>query len=297
LREDIQVLQGATVKKQTTPTSFLFIMEDMKKNKPHILLTNDDGIRSPGLWAAASELSKIGYVTVAAPREQSSGMGRSLPSTSDGIIRKEQVQVNGQEWDVYAVGGSPAQAVLHGILEIIPHKPNLVVSGINYGENVGLGITISGTVGAAMEAAAMGIPALAISLQTETQYHLSHSEDIDFSTAGYFTAYFARLLLEKKMPQEVDLIKVEVPSYATPTTEWQVARLSPTRYYDPVPAKRDSWEQPGVISYQQSGKLEFEDEGTDVYVLRKKKLVAVTPINLDMTARVNFSNFEKLLRK
>jgi 5'-nucleotidase len=95
----------------------------------------------------------------------------------------------------------------------------------------------------------------------------------------------------------VDLIKVEVPSHATPTTEWQVARLSPSRYYDPMPAKRDSWEQPGAISYQQSGTLEHEDEDTDVYILRKKKLVAVTPINLDMTARVNFSNFEKLLRK
>jgi 5'-nucleotidase len=249
---------------------FLFIMDDMKKNKPHILLTNDDGIRSPGLWAAASELSKIGYVTVAAPREQSTGMGRSLPSTSDGIIRKEQVQVNGQEWSVYAVGGSPAQAVLHGVLEIIPQKPDLVVSGINYGENVGMGITISGTVGAAMEAAAMGIPALAISLQTETQYHLSHSEDIDFSTAGYFTAYFARLLLGKKFPQGqgVDLIKVEVPSHATPKTEWQVGRLSPSRYYDPFPAKRDSWEEPGPISYKHSEDVDQDPEGTDAYILR-----------------------------
>jgi 5'-nucleotidase len=272
-------------------------MNNMKKKKPHILLTNDDGIRSPGLWAAASELSRIGYVTVAAPREQSSGMGRSLPSTSDGTIRKEQVQVNGQEWSVYAVGGSPAQSVLHGVLEIVPHKPDLIVSGINYGENVGLGITISGTVGAAMEAAAMGFPALAISLQTETQYHLSHSEDIDFSTAGYFTAYFARLLLEKKFPQEVDLIKVEVPSHATPETEWQTTRLSRLRYYEPVPVKRDSWEQPGAISYQQSATLEHEDEDTDVYVLRKKKMVAVTPLNLDMTARVNLPDFEKLLRK
>jgi 5'-nucleotidase len=272
-------------------------MDNMKKKKPHILLTNDDGIRSPGLWAAASELSKIGYVTVAAPREQSSGMGRSLPSTSDGIIRKEQVQVNGQEWDVYAVGGSPAQAVLHGVLEIIPHKPDLVVSGINYGENVGMGITISGTVGAAMEAAAMGFPALAISLETETQYHLTHSEDIDFSTAGYFTAYFARLLLERKFPREVDLIKVEVPTHATPTTEWQMARLSPSRYYDPMPAKRDSWEQPGPISYQQSERIEREAEDTDVYILREKKMVAVTPLNLDMTARVKFSDFDKLLRE
>ncbi len=269
----------------------------MKKNKPNILLTNDDGIRSPGLWAAASELSKIGYVTVAAPREQSSGMGRSLPSTSDGIIRKEQVQVNGQTWDVYAVGGSPAQSVLHGILEIVPHHLDLVVSGINYGENVGLGITISGTVGAAMEAASMGIPALAISLQTEPQYHLSHSEDIDFSTAGYFTAYFARLILKKKFPQAVDLIKVEVPSHATPKTEWQMARLSRSRYYDPVPTKRDSWEQPGPIAYQHSEGIELESEDTDAYVLREKKIIAVTPINLDMTARVALSDFEKLLRE
>jgi 5'-nucleotidase len=269
----------------------------MKRKKPHILLTNDDGIRSPGLWMAAKELSRIGYVTVAAPREQSSGMGRSLPNTSDGIIRQERVQVNGQDWSVYAVGGSPAQAVLHGILEIVPHKPDLIVSGINYGENVGLGITISGTVGAAMEAAALGFPALAVSLQTETQYHLTHSEDIDFSTAGYFSAYFAKLLLEKKFPKEVDLLKVEVPSHATPETGWQVARLSRLRYYKPVPAERASWDVPGSIWYREDASLDQEGEDTDVYVLRKKKKVAVTPLNLDMTARVNFDEFERFLRK
>jgi 5'-nucleotidase len=272
-------------------------MINMKKKKPHILLTNDDGIRSPGLWAAASELSKIGYVTVAAPREQSSGMGRSLPSMSDGIIRKELVQVNGQEWSVYAVGGSPAQAVQHGVLEILSHKPDLVVSGINYGENVGYGITISGTVGAAMEAASLGIPALAVSLQTETQYHFSHSEDIDFLTAGHFTAYFAKRLLEKKLARDVHLIKVEVPAHATPKTEWQIAKLSPQRYYEPVSAKRDSWDQPGTIIYKEAASLEQEEKDTDVYVLRIKKMVAVTPLHLDMTARVKFSEFEDFLRK
>lgn len=269
----------------------------MKKTKPHILLTNDDGIRSPGLWAAASELSKIGYVTVAAPREQSTGMGRSLPSTSDGIIKKEQMQVNGQEWTVYAVGGSPAQAVLHAVLEIVPHKPDLVVSGINYGENVGLGITISGTVGAAMEAASLGFLSMAVSLQTEAHYHLSHSEDIDFKTAGYFTGYFASLLLEKNFSAGVDLIKVEVPSHATPQTEWQMARLSRHRYYEPFPVKRESWDMPGAISYRHDNNLENEQEDTDVFVLRNKKMVAVTPIDLDMTARVDLKNFEKFLRK
>ena len=168
--------------------------------KCQILLTNDDGIHSPGLWAAAEALSDLGYVTVAAPRDQSSGMGRSLPMTSDGVIRPEVLRVCGKDWTVYAVGGTPAQAVLHGILEIMPQKPDLVVSGINYGENVATGITISGTVGAAMEAASQGIPALAASLETDREHHLSYSTDIDFSTAAYFTAYFARKLLEKQFP-------------------------------------------------------------------------------------------------
>ncbi len=269
----------------------------MNKTKPHILLTNDDGIRSPGLWAAASELAKIGYVTVAAPREQSTGMGRSLPSTSDGVIRKEQVQVNGQEWSVYAVGGSPAQAVLHGILEIVPHKPDIIVSGINYGENVGLGITISGTVGAAMEAASLGFLSLAVSLETDPHYHLSHSDDIDFSTAGYFAAYFARMLLDNKQFKGVDLMKVEVPRHATPETEWEVSRLSRLRYYEPMPAKRASWDEPGSIGYRLDNNLDHEQQDTDVYVLRKKKKVAVTPLNLDMTANVDFAEFENHLRK
>jgi 5'-nucleotidase len=269
----------------------------MKKNKPHILLTNDDGIRSPGLWAAASELSKIGFVTVVAPREQSTAMGRSLPSTSDGRIYQEQMQVAGQEWSVYAVNGSPAQAVQYGILEIAPQKPDLVVAGINYGENVGLGITISGTVGAAMQASAMGCPALAMSLETDPEHHLTYSEEIDFTAAGYFTNMFAKLLLEKKNFNGVDLLKVEIPRQATLQTEWQVARLSHLLYYHPVLTKRDSLTEPGVISYVRDNEMLNEPEDTDIYVLRKKQKVAVTPLVLDMTAKVNLQEFENYLRK
>lgn len=268
----------------------------MSKNRPHILLTNDDGIRSPGLWAAAAELSKIGFVTVTAPRDQSSGMGRSLPSNSDGIIREEQVQVNGQEWTVYAIGGSPAQTVLHAILEITPRKPDLVVSGINYGENVGLGVTISGTVGAAMEGAALGYRALAVSVEAATQYHLTYSEDINFSVAAYFTGYFARMLLEKKLPPEVDLLKVDVPSDATPETPWQITRLSLQRYFEPVPPQRESWDKSAIVTYKEAARLDQEAEDTDVYVLRRKRMVAVTPLTLDMTAPVKLADFEKFLR-
>ena len=267
------------------------------EKRPHILLTNDDGIRSPGLWAAAASLSDIGYVTVAAPRDQSSGMGRSLPNTSDGIIQKERVQVNGQEWDVYAVGGSPAQAVLHAILEIMPEKPDIVVSGINYGENVGTGVTISGTVGAAMEGAALGYPALAISLEADTKYHLSYSDKMDFSAAAYFTKLFAQKLLEKIFSEEVDLVKVDVPSDATKTTGWQITRLSRRRYFEPMAPERSSWNQPAVAGYKENASLENEKEDTDVFILRRKRLIAVTPLSLDMTARVDLAEFEKQLRK
>src|SRR4029450_5513089 len=141
----------------------------MTKSKPQILLTNDDGILSPGLWAAASALSKLGFVTVTAPREQASGAGRSLPNTSDGIIQEQRVQVNGQEWSVFSVGGTPAQTVLHAVYEVMKKKPDLVVSGINYGENVASGVTISGTVGAALEGASLGIPSMAVSVEADAE--------------------------------------------------------------------------------------------------------------------------------
>jgi len=264
--------------------------------KCQILLTNDDGIQSPGLWAAAEALSTLGFVTVAAPRDQSSGTGRSLPLSSDGVIRPEIVSVNGKDWIVYAVGGTPAQAVQHGILEIMPERPDLVVSGINYGENVGTGVTISGTVGAALEAAAMDIPALAVSVETEQQNHLSYSNEVDFSTAAHFTAYFARLLLEKRFPKDVALLKVDVPSNATPQTAWQVTCVAPQRYYDPLRPKRKSWEEPGRVSYHRVELLGGEQEGSDVYVLRVRRLVSVTPISLDLTSRVDFEELDRILR-
>jgi 5'-nucleotidase len=269
----------------------------MTRRKPQILLTNDDGIHSPGLWAAAASLSNLGFVTVTAPRDQSSGMGRSLPNTSDGIIQEQRVQVNGREWIVFAIGGSPAQAVLHGVLEVLKRKPDLVVSGINYGENVASGVTISGTVGAAMEAASLGIPAMAASLEADSKYHLSYSEDMDFSVAADFTARFARLLLERKFPPAVNLLKVDVPSDATVDTPWQLTRVSPQRYYEPIPPKRKSWNEPGIVGYRASAQLDDEAEDTDVYVLRRKRRVSVSPLSLDLTSRVDFAELDRLMRK
>ena len=269
----------------------------MAVSRPQILLTNDDGILSPGLWAAAAALSKLGFVTVTAPRDQSSGAGRSLPNTSDGIIQEQQVQVNSQEWTVFSIGGTPAQTVLHGVLEVMKRKPDLVVSGINYGENVASGVTISGTVGAAMEAASLGIPAIAVSLEAHSKYHLSYSEEMNFSVAAVFTARLARILLKKKFPSDVNLLKVDVPSDATVDTPWQLTRVSLQRYYEPITPKRESWNEPARLEYQEAGVFEDEANDTDVFVLRKKRFVSVTPISLDLTSRVDFAELDKLMRK
>ncbi len=265
--------------------------------KKQILLTNDDGIRSPGLWAAAKALSTIGYVTVAAPREQSSAMSRAMPITSDGIIKEETVHVNGQDWQVYAVGGSPAQAVQHGVLRILDIKPDLVVSGINYGENLAFGTGVSGTVGAAMEGVSLGAPALAISLETKKEHHLSYSDDVDFSTAAYFTALFAKKILEKKFPPQVQLLKVDVPSQADEKTPWRMTRLSPNLYYRAVTDRNAPWDEPSVLDYEVGINEEIEPDDTDVYAIHKRREVSVTPLTLDFSARVDLKEFGEFLRE
>ncbi len=265
--------------------------------RPQILLVNDDGINSPGLWVAAEALSGLGYVWVAAPREQSSGMGRSMPTNSDGIITTQTITVHEKEWTIYAVGGTPAQAVQHAILEIMPTKPDLVVAGINYGTNFGTGVTISGTVGAAMEGASHGVPALAISLETEHKYHLSYSKEVDFKTSAYFTTFFAQQLLIKKFPEDVQMLKVEVPTKATHQTPWVMTRLSRLRFYLPTAPKRTSWNQPGSTGYEQETDPSAFAPGTDVHAVIIERKVAVTPLSLDMTSRVSLGELEKQLRE
>lgn len=256
------------------------------KERPLILLTNDDGIRSPGLWAAAEALSAVGYVTVAAPREQSTGTGRSMPISSDGAIHEEQVTVGGKTWKVYAVGGTPAQAVQHAIFELTPRKPDLVVAGINYGENLTTGISISGTIGAAMEGAMFGVPALAVSQETDSSFFYSYSNEIDFSAAAHFTGLFARVLLEWGGVPDVDVLGVNVPLGATPDTPWRVTRLSHRRYYVPIPPKRDRLDVPGRVGYEVR-MPETLEEDSDVHALRVERVVSITPLSLDQTSRVD----------
>jgi 5'-nucleotidase len=265
----------------------------MPETIPLILLTNDDGIQSPGIAAAAGALAPLGQLVVVAPRDQQTSAGRSLPVTTDGRIDKVTITVNGAALQAYAVGGTPAQSVLHAVLEILPRRPDLVVSGINYGENVGSGITISGTVGAAIEAAALGIPALAVSLQTINQDWYSY-HDLDFSAAANFTTRFARSLLARSLPWDVDLLKVDIPSDATPQTPWRVTRQSRHRYYLPYLIREGDWASRGYVSARVKVQPEDVEPDSDVYALVYDKMVSVTPVSIDLTSRTDLSSLGML---
>lgn len=129
------------------------------KKRPLILVTNDDGIHSPGLYAAASVAVKSGDVLIAAPHTQQTGMGRSFPGYPDnGVIEKIETEdmklpgeITGNKILAYGIHGTPALAVAHGILELAEHTPDLCISGINYGENLGSCLTCSGTLGALLK--------------------------------------------------------------------------------------------------------------------------------------------------
>ena len=99
------------------------------------------------------------------------------------------------------------------------------------------------------------------------------------------------------MSADVDVLKVDVPSDATVDTPWQLTRVSRQRYYEPMAPTRDSWSERGIIGYREAGEFDREAEDTDVYVLRKKRMVSVSPLSLDLTSRVDFAEFDKLLRK
>lgn len=267
-----------------------------QSNKPIILFTNDDGIESPGLWAVVSAFRGLGRLLVVAPREQQSGMGRSMPVYSEGRIYPYEVQIDCEDCEAYAVDGTPAQAVQHGVLELAEYKPALLISGINYGENTGNGVTISGTVGAAIEAASLGIQAIAVSQQTPKNLHLTYSQEVDFSVAAEITMKFGTWLIEHDiLPDDVDLLKIDIPDGATLDTEWRMTRLSRRRVYWPTRPERVSLDDKGKLGYEYNTDPKQAEPDSDVYALLEDKVISVTPMSLDMTSRTDMFRLRQIV--
>jgi len=245
---------------------------------PRILLTNDDGIYSAGLWAAYEALSPMAEVHIVAPATQQSAVGRSISIVEP--IRVHEVDLQGVRG--MAVGGKPTDAVIIG-LYALRLGPALVVSGINIGENLSFeSIMTSGTVGAALEASNQGTPAIAFSLQVEDQ-----GEKFDdprgfgkrLTDAKRIVRELTGEVLRQGFPKEADVINVNIPSRIR--GGYEVTRLSRKLFHTGVERRLDPRGRP--YFWINGPLVEDAEEGTDVHAVRKGN-ISVTPITLDCTA-------------
>lgn len=170
------------------------------KDKPNILVTNDDGVDAPGIIALAEEMKKLGEIIVVAPDRQQSAVGHSLTMSTP--LRATRFSRNGNI-PGFAINGTPSDCVKLAISNLLERPPDLLVSGVNHGQNTSINVIYSGTVSAATEGMLVGIPSIAVSLA-------SYSYESDCSVAAEYAGKLAKYLLENKLP-EGTLINVNVP--------------------------------------------------------------------------------------
>jgi len=256
--------------------------------RPCILLTNDDGVNSEGLWAAYDALFEWADVVVCAPATQQSAVGRSLS-----IFEPLRVNtVSRGDITAYAVGGKPTDSVILALFAL-GVKPDLVVSGINIGENLSYeAITTSGTVGAALEAANHGYPAVAFSLQIEDQKEkfddARHLAD-RFSESKGVVRDVIRKILEKGFPSFTHVMNVNIPSIIT--GGYEITHLAEHLFITGVEKRLDPRGKP----YYWINRPLVTDapEGTDVHAIHKGN-ISITPITLDCTAYAGTDDLRRL---
>jgi 5'-nucleotidase len=236
----------------------------------HILVTNDDGVDAPGLLALHKALQEVGEVTVFAPDHNWSAAGHT--KTMHKPLRVNQATLPDGTL-AYTTTGAPSDCVALVVLGMLEHQPDLVVSGINQGANVGHDITYSGTVAAAMEAVIFGIPALAVSLDSY--------QDRDFVYAARFAARLVKLVLERGLPPNT-FLNVNVPAVPQEKIAGiKITRLGKRVYSDKLVERQDPR---GRNYYWIGGGLPsgVPEEGTDIWALANN-YVSITPLHLDMT--------------
>ena len=271
----------------------------------HILVTNDDGVASPGLFALVQELRKIGKVTVLAPDRNWSASGH-VKTLHRPLRVKETKLMDGSA--ALASDGAPSDCVALALLGLVPEKIDLVVSGINPNANMGHDVTYSGTVTAAMEAAIWGVSGIAVSIDAPEYF----AGEIDFSPAAHFTHKIVKALIREKIPfsefpQIVSpdsiertsktavsssagsnnstkiLLNVNVPYLPVERIRGiRITRLGLRLYNDLLDRREDPRGRP---YYWIGGEAPtgIPEEGTDFGAIAEGA-VSVTPLHLDLTA-------------
>lgn len=240
-----------------------------------ILLTNDDGVHAPGLAALIKSVSEVAQVVVVAPDREQSAVSHAL--TLHHPLRAARISDN-----VYSVEGTPTDCVNLGIHSLLSFRPDLVISGVNRGANMGDDVTYSGTVAAALEATLMGIPALAVSLATR-------GTGENFDAAAAFAARLARTVHKEGLPRDTYL-NVNVPDLPAerllpPLITCQGKRSYEGTIVDKVDPRGRNYYWIGTLD------LSFDDiPGTDYHAVSRGH-VSISPLHIDLT---NHASIETL---
>lgn len=239
-----------------------------------VLLTNDDGVNAKGLLALKREVSKIGQVWVVAPdREQS--------ATSHSLTLQHPLRINKTGERFYSVDGTPTDAVMLAVHAILKRRPDILISGINHGPNMGDDVSYSGTVAAAMEGTILNIPSIAVS---NVNWDAKH-----FESAARFVRRLAKFVLENGLPKYT-FLNVNVPDSKQPVTEYRITRLGKRVYSDVVIEKIDPRGRNYYWIGEQTPIWERKGDDTDFAAI-KKGYISITPLHLDMT---DYNAMEKM---
>jgi len=244
--------------------------------KPTILLINDDGIQSSGLIAMKKKLEKLGRVVVTAPDKERSGIGKALTTTLIQIAETRLRDGSG----AYVIDGTPADAFLLALNKILRKAPDLLVAGINLGPNLGIDDLLnSGTLGAALEAAIHGVPAMAVSYcvkeisdRGEDKSRISERE---LELTAVLTAKVAGYILKNGMPRGVDLLSINVPEKA----DIRKARATSLSYigYGDIYSKEEGGYR---IAAWILSSYPDDKKGTDVHAVKEEENISITPIRI-----------------
>ena len=245
-----------------------------------ILVTNDDGYDAPGILALAQAMGTLGDVQVSAPATNQSASGHAISLFKDIAYWRCEI---GAGIPTLAVGGSPADCIAVAMLGLAEKKPDIVVSGINRGENMAQDLTYSGTVTAALEAAIHGLPAVAFSLSRGDANHLD-----DYAVAAQVAQIIVPRVLAHGLPP-FTVLNVNVPGVAKLEN---LKGLRLTRQGARIYRDQLRHPAPGVVRVEGQPPVGDTDEiGTDLWAVHRD-FVSLTPIHLDMTAHQFMANLE-----
>ncbi len=246
-----------------------------------IMVTNDDGVTSPGIAALADAASALGSVMIIAPDGEQSAAGMSLSFNRP--LRVSKVHVGRRV--CYAVSGSPADSTMIGIHSILPRRPDAVVSGINMGENLTIqDIFASGTVAAALSAALLGIPAIAFSLEIPPNRTIPHGKkDPHFAIPARIAAEILGEVIDGGMPRGAEMLNVNFPWGTNWGTRVKITTLESRKWRDAVLEREDPRGRPYYWLW--GSRMPNFRRDSDAFAVHKDRAISISPLSMDFTPR------------